>query len=297
MSSDQPDTKRSFVNQAWLCGVLLTAGIVASYWDSFATTVSRWMDDPNYSHGWIVPIVSLCFAWMGYRKHGPLMRRRVASAAQWHGWLFVTVGVGFHLWAWLTRDAFVDIVAVVVFLRGMLWILGGRRGVRAYSAAVTFLLFAAPLPFGWQQWLANELQHFVSVASASSLAVFGVPVLREGYFLHFPNSTLEIAETCSGLRQLSAFLAGGFVIGIFLNRGGWFTFSMVALALPIAVVSNCVRVIITGLVLHSGHAAWAQGMFHSMEGLGVILVGFLIQAALATLIAKCIHKIQTPVVL
>ncbi len=289
-------TLRSFVRQPWLAAVAIAGALIASYWDSLSTTIERWQADPNYGHGWIVPLASLGFAWRGYRKHGPLLRCRIPKATQFHGWLFILVGIGFHLWAWLTRDAFVDIVAMVIFLRGTLWVLGGRRGVRAYASAATFLLFAAPLPFGWQQWLANELQHFVSITSESALAVFGVPVLREGYFLHFPNNSLEIAETCSGLRQLSAFLAVGYVIGVFSNRGSWFTGAMVLFALPIAVCANCLRVIVTGLVLYGGHDEWAEGMFHSMEGLGVILTGFVLQTALATVIAKSIGRTRQPVV-
>ncbi|MDA1017634.1 MAG: exosortase/archaeosortase family protein [Planctomycetota bacterium] len=282
----RPESKAARVLRTSLLVLAPAVAIVLIYGETLLDLADRWSDDPNYSHGWAVPFVSLAFAWRGFKSHGSLIRKRIPTTCVLQGVVCLVLGLALHAWSWLAAWLFMDVVSLVILLRGALWLLGGRRGIRAYAPAVTLLIFMAPLPFGTQLWIANHLQHSVSVIAETSLAVLDVPVIREGYFLHFRNHTLEIAEACSGLRQISAFLATGFVIGALLNRGRAFLTFMLVCSIPIAVLANCLRVIVTGLIIHLGSAEWAQGFFHHLEGMGIVLVGFILQGLLASVILR-----------
>ena len=67
-----------------------------------------------------------------------------------------------------------------------------------------------------------------------------------------------------------AILALGLVIGHLSDRGAWFRWTLGLVSLPIAVVANCVRIVLSGLVLVFAGRAWAEGVFHSIEGLAIV---------------------------
>jgi exosortase len=109
----------------------------------------------------------------------------------------------------------------------------------------------------------------------------GVPVYQEGYFLHLPGFTMEIAGACSGLRQLVAIVALGVAIGYLSGRGSVFRWSLGLLAIPIAVAANCLRVVLSGVIIMKAGRDWGEGVFHAIEGLAIIALsaGLLVAAA------------------
>ena len=85
-------------------------------------------------------------------------------------------------------------------------------------------------------------------------------------------SALNVAEACSGLRMLMAFMAMGVAVAFFTRRAWWQRIIMVASCLPIAVLCNAVRVTTTGLLTITGHADYAQGTPHQLFGILMLLI-------------------------
>ena len=260
--------------------------LAAIYAQTFSDLATRWSIDPNYSHGWLVPLASGLFAWKGLATGGAPWRRRVSRRAASAGSLRIALGLLIHLQAWFLGFLLLDVAALIVILQGMLLLAGGRRALRTYGFAAGYLIFMAPLPFLWQQPLAIFLQQTVSSTSAALLTAVEVPVLQEGYLLHLPGQTLEVAEACSGLRQLSTFLALALAVGALQRSARWIRVLLALVALPIAVLSNLVRIGITTAVLLWAGPEWAEGVFHTLEGLAVAAVGMGLLLGAAWLLAK-----------
>jgi exosortase len=266
---------------AWLSLLLPVAIVATIFWPLFPELVKSWDTDPNYSHGFLVPFMSLAFAWMAWRDSRVGFSRVVSKREFAEGMLQIVFGFLLHLAMWFTRNFFLDALALVCVLHGLLLVWGGRAASRAYGFSLVFLMFAAPLPIHWYQPVALFLQQLVSQVSTVLLKLLGVPVYQEGYFLHLPGFTMEIAEACSGLRQLVAIVALGVAIGHFSGRGAVFRWSLGLLAIPIAVVANCVRVVVSGVLVMSAGREWGEGVFHAVEGLAIIALsaGLLVFAA------------------
>ena len=243
------------------------------YFHTFGELAQLWAKDVNNSHGWMVPLVSAIFAWRVWKQHGPPWKRCVAPRSVGLGLAGISFGLLLHAEAWFNSALLVDIVALVVILYGTVLVMGGRRTSRAYGFPILFLLFLAPWPPGWYPYLANELQWVVSAVSAEVLVFGGLPVMRDGYLLHLPGHSIEVAEACSGMRQLNFFVVMSVVVAELNGGSRWSRLALFIIALPIAVLSNCVRIVLTAVVLVVAGPRYAEDAFHSLEGTAVAAIG------------------------
>jgi exosortase len=256
------------------------------YWPTAVELVRVWSVDPNYSHGFIVPVVSLLFAGLAWKRFGIPIRGHVAAGTVTLGAMEILLGLGLHILGWMLGHLLFDVLSLVCVLRGTLLVLGGADANRAFGFAALFLLFMAPLPMAWHQPLAIELQQIVSGLSAYILEACGVATYREGYVIHLSVYSMEVGAACSGLRQLTAVLALGVALGHLANRGAWFTGVLALVSLPVAIVANCARVVITGIIAVLFGPKWAEGVFHTLEGLAVVALAALLIVGVASGLAR-----------
>jgi exosortase len=112
-----------------------------------------------------------------------------------------------------------------------------------------------------------------SRVAATVMNASGVPVLREGNKMTLPGGTqLFVAEACSGVRQLTGFLALTTAVAYLSTRPSWYRVVVILSAFPIALSANIARVVLTGFVMHFLHPQYASGAFHTLEGL--LMMGF-----------------------
>jgi exosortase len=276
------DLLRSLIAQpehrVTLAGAIGCLGLLGTiYWSNLRQFVLVWSNDGNYSHGFLVPLISLYFA--------NLVAQRGAVAVR------SGVGVGLALLAasMLGRLATilvpVGIVGDLSFLLGLAGIcalLAGSDALRRYWFAFFFLLFMIPLPVALYARLASPLQLLVSQIATEVLNATGIPVLREGNMMTLPRGVrMFVAEACSGMRQLTGFLALTVAVAYLSARPGWYRFTVVASAVPIAMTANVTRVVLTGFIMHQVNPEYASGAYHTAEGL--LMMGF----GLSLLRAEC----------
>jgi exosortase len=116
------------------------------------------------------------------------------------------------------------------------------------------------------------------------LRTLDIPVLREGNVMILANTTLEVAEACSGIRSLISLLTLGIVYGYFIDRRVWVRALFAAATIPIAIVSNAFRVAGTGVAAHYYGVQAAEGFFHTFSGWMVFIAAFALLFAVVRLI-------------
>ena len=230
--------------------------------------VRVWRTDENYSHGFLVPLISLYFANQAAPRPGaaPLGggdRARPAGVldggqaghgagpGRLPGRPFVPAGLG-----------------------GPLRLLAGTDALRRYGFAIFFLIFMVPLPIALYTKIASPLQLMASQVATVVLNATGVPVLCEGNRLTLPGGVqMFVAEACSGMRQLTGFLALTVAVAYLSTRPSWYRAAVVAAAVPIAITANVARVILTGYIMHHFDPNFASGTYHTIEGLLMMAFG------------------------
>jgi exosortase len=243
---------------------VLTVALLTFFYRHTAVDLElRWRIDPSSSHGYLIPLAA---AWLFRRRwlltpgidHQGVPKSEFAC-----GIAAIVTGVVLHLVAALTTAVSLDGAGLVLLAFGLLWCWGGRRAARSFGPAILFLIFMVPLPFAWQQPVGEFLQHFVSATSEASLGLCGLVVHREGYILHLPGHVLEVAQGCSGIRQITVFLG----ISVFFGLIGGSRFHAATM------LAFSTRITMTGLITWHLGPAWATGVLHDLEGLITVLFG------------------------
>jgi exosortase len=177
---------------------------------------------------------------------------------------------------------------MVVVLAGLTLLLLGGAWLRALAFPLAFLVFAVPIPAVIRNVIAFPLQLFAAQTAAFCLGGAGVPVVREGNVIVLAQTTLEVADACSGIRSLQALLALGAVYAYLTQRRLWKRLVLFLSAIPIAIAGNAFRVSGTGFLAHFFGLETAQGFYHSLAGylmFGVAFVGLLICGSLLNRVA------------
>lgn len=262
--------------------MLIAAGLVlAIYAPTLLAMAAIWSVDPDYSHGFLVPIAAVAFAVMCYRRgEGSGPADTVGRDETISGALAIACGLLLHAGAWLFGNLLIDGVSLIIVLRGLLELLGGARTKRRYAFPVLFLIFMAPWPPAWIQPLSLALQQAAAVVATWTFNLLGIAAFRQGDRIFLTNDVLGVGAACSGLRSLMAILCLAAAIAFFgKDRRPWYRWGVFLSAPIVAVVANWIRVVATGLIAQFIGPEWARGIFHQGEGLivsllaGILLLG------------------------
>jgi len=262
-------------------GLILLGLMTALYHEIFAGLFYDWDNDPNYSHGFIVPFMSAYFV---YERWGQL--RTLPIQPNMFGIPILILGVTMLIIGSVGAELFAQRVSFIGVVMGLILLILGKRILLTLSLPIVFLLFMIPLPAIVVNTIAFPLQLFAAQTATFCLFNLGIPVLREGNLISLAGTTLEVAEACSGLRSLVALLALGTVYAYFSQRQMWKRWALVLLSIPIAIIANAFRVTGTGVLANYWGAEAAEGFYHTFEGWIVFVVAFILLLACGTFIAK-----------
>jgi exosortase len=249
--------------------LLVAAGFLLLYRHVLAKLALDWWTDDNYSHGFFIIPIAAYLAWeRRARFFAAAQQPTVVGLIILVGSVLVLVGGVLGSELFLTRISLLGTtVGIVLFFFG--W---ARLRVLAFPLA--FLILMIPLPAIVFNQIALPLQLQASRFGEGVLGVVDIPVLREGNVLILANTTLEVAQACSGIRSLISLLTLGIVFGYFVDSRGWVR-SLIALSsVPVAIVANGARVAGTGIAADYMGPAAAEGFFHEFSGWIVFVAAF-----------------------
>jgi exosortase len=267
--------RTSVVIAAALCAV----SFVWLFHDVIAHLASDWSSDPNYSHGFLIPPVAAYLVWERRRQ---LMAMAPSSSVL--GALCILGSVGVLLIGVLGAELFLTRIALLGTLAGIVVFLFGWGHLRVVSFPLLFMLLMIPLPTIVFNQIAFPLQLLASRVGEVGLSAAGIPVLREGNIIVLANTSLEVAEACSGIRSLITLLALGIMYGYFTDSRSSVRVLIAASTIPVAIIANSARVAGTGIAAHYYGAAAAQGFFHTFSGWLVFVVAFILLSLVARLV-------------
>jgi exosortase A len=240
---------------------VLCAGIGVVYFDVLRRLVLQWINDPNFSHGFIVPLFSGFLVW----QRRPELRK-LEIRPGWLGLAIMAAALMELVVGTLGAELFLARTSLVILLGGMVVYLLGWNWLRAMAFPWGFLFLMIPIPAILFNQIAFPLQLMAAQLATGLLSVLGVPVLREGNVIHLASMTLEVVEACSGIRSLVSLLTLALIYGSLLDTSLLRRTLLAVGAVPIAVVANGFRITGTGLLGEYWDPEKAMGFFHVFSG-------------------------------
>jgi len=253
---------KSWERHAWLLQAFVLLGLIGFlYHGILAALVLDWWNDPNFSHGFVIPVFSLFVVWQ--------QRKRLAApplAPSWLGLAVIAGALVVLIVGNLGAELFLSRSSSVLLLGGMIIYFAGWRHFRALLFPWGVLFLMIPIPVIIFNEIAFPLQFLASQFATWLLSVLGVPVLREGNVIHLPVMSLEVVEACSGIRSLVSLTALAVIYAYFVEARNLWRAALVIAAIPIAVAANGLRIMGTGLVVQYWDPQKGEGFFHTFSG-------------------------------
>ena len=271
------------VGETWLVGasVLIGGLVIVLYYEVLWGLGADWYNNPDYSHGFLVPFLSFYFIW----ERWEVLKEEIPSPSLW-GLAVLSVGLLALLVGLIGAELYIQRASLIVVLSGLILLILGWKYLWMLSLPIGFLVFMIPLPAIIVNSIAFPLQLFAAQTASFCLFSLGIPVLREGNLIMLASTTLEVAEACSGLRSLLALLALGTAYGYFSTNVIWKRWMLIILSVPIAIVANAIRVSGTGILAHYFGAEAAEGFYHTFEGWLIFLVAFVLLFLCGTILGR-----------
>ncbi len=242
--------------------------------------VKQWLEDPNYRHGLLIPIVIF---FMIKRKHSKL--RAVQSTGDSAAGAIVLAVASVALIAGTAAsELFTSRISLVIFLIGSAVFLAGARFASRLAEEFVLMLLMIPLPYIFYYRLTFPLQLLSARLSGGLLKSLQVNVIRKGNIIVLPNYTLEVVAACSGLRALMTMVTLSVVIAAFSGYSISRKIILVACSVPVAVAANTFRLSITALGAYLVGSGFADGILHQVSGLIVFLTGLLLLMAINSIL-------------
>jgi exosortase len=258
----------------WKTGLLLFV-LAWLYVGIIARLAAQWWHDPNFSHGFFVPLFSAYVVW----RKKPVLERLPRSPSS-YGILVVALGLGMLILGNLGAELFLSRFSLLVVLAGLVISFLGWSHLRVLLFPGLFLILMIPIPAILFNQITFPLQMLASKLASGLLPLMGVPVLREGNIIQIPAMPLEVAEACSGIRSLLSLATLTVIYGYLLEPKVAVRTILAISSIPIAVAANSLRIVGTGLMVQYWDPDKAEGFFHLFSGWLIFLVSLLLLFAL-----------------
>lgn len=262
----RPPLKQTTV-AAFVVGIL-AAVLLWSFWPTLELLAERWSIDPQYSHGFLVPIFAVVILYV-----------RRPETVTWQpsiwGLLILAVSISLRWFSARLDWTHVDGACFVGALLGTTLLVGGWEVFRWSAPAILFLAFMVPLPDVINDGIAVPLRRLATIVSTYVLQTFGYPAIAEGNTIQIDDIRLGVVHACSGLGMLMTFLALATAMAIIVPGPLIDRCVLVASAVPIAVFANVFRITVVAMVdVHFGEDH--HDLIDKIFGLPMMLLALLL---------------------
>lgn len=280
--------------------IVLAALMTWVFWDFLYRQVKWSIEKPaDWGHTLVIPFIAGYFVWL--RRKDLL---KIGFKTTWIGFIPVVVGIAWYmacvfgpqvLWHHNLRGA-----GVAITLFGIVLLFCGWRAMLILWFPLLYLVvFGQVISDRFMEIVTFKLQDITARGSWFVMMLGGMDVERQGNSLYlwtegasepFP---LNIAEACSGMRMLMAFLALGVAMAYTGLPRLWQRVLLVLLAFPTAVAVNIMRVVTLAL-LSRVDPDFTAGEFHTFVGLVWLVPAFLIYLGLVWIIRNTVVEKPGP---
>lgn len=256
---------------------LLAAAFSFVYWDHFIRLFRYWVENPDWSHGFLIPV--FCIYFVNSR------RAELAAAPIRPSWLGLPVlltALVCYFSAIYLKYGYPQPLSMVIAIAGIVILCCGWRVFWITCFAIGFLILAMPPPERLYRQVTQPLQQAAAFAAEHVLALLpNVVIERYGINIVFDrigakSGSFTVAGACSGMRSLMAFIALGLAMAYFSPRPFWHRLVLAIIVAPVAVFCNMIRVVITGIFTIYDYGNLAVGTPHAALGILTFALGFVI---------------------
>lgn len=251
-------------------GILAFLGVlIYAYWPTLVWAEDAWRTEPDYSHGYLVPLLAGLLLW-----HRQDTFSGIREAPSWAGVSLILMAIIMRIAGRLLYADFMDAWSMIPLILGVIWVAFGKEAMKWSLPAVVFLVFMMPLPYRAESMLSWKLQGVATSVSTIFLRIFGHPAVAESHVIWLGDQKLMVEEACSGLRIFVGVGALAFFWAAMVKRSWVDRIILLASALPLAIFVNAVRITVYGLLCQVFDDPGSRITIHDWSGYLMIPLAF-----------------------
>ncbi|HUT57251.1 MAG TPA: exosortase/archaeosortase family protein [Phycisphaerae bacterium] len=270
---EEPPAPRGLPLASWI-KIAAIAGlfVLVNFWQ-FQILIPQWRHDADWSHGFMIPLFSLYLLYSRRRELLSAPRRACLPglAIMLLGLLCAALGVT------PVHNHFFSHVAMVLTLFGLVLYLAGPAVMKVAWLPVVYLVLAMPIPGTLYGRIALPLQMLAAKASGAMLHLFGVKIQVTSLRMDIVSMSgvayppLTVAEACSGVRSMMAFVALSVAWAYITDRPAWQRLVLILAGIPVMVACNILRVALTCTMYVFDQPEFGQDLMHEFMGMVLLI--------------------------
>jgi exosortase D (VPLPA-CTERM-specific) len=250
--------------------ILITALAIAFlFFDGLELMVSYWSNREEYSHGFLIPVITLYLIWQRSDQI-----RELSFTGSWLAIPVVAAGLFLYFLGELSTVYTIIQYAFLVVLYGLVWALVGTRVFKIIAIPLLLLVFMVPFPNFIYNNLSSKLQLISSEIGVAVIRLFGISVFLEGNVIDLGSYKLQVVEACNGLRYLFPLMTLGFIVAYFYHAALWKRVVIFLSTMPITILMNSFRIGVIGVMVDNWGQGMAEGFLHDFEGWVIFMACF-----------------------
>jgi exosortase len=246
-------------------GALLALLVISawSYWPTLGDLFKEWQNNEDYSAGQLVPLVAVFFVWVRRKQ----LQECVFKPCWWGGIALLVLAYAGRMYGLLFMFQSAERYSLVLTAAGLVLLVAGWQVFRRVAWILLFLFLMVPLPGRIHNMISGPLQRLATSGSVFILEAFLPHVSRQGNVVMLnENTPMAVAEACSGLRMLTAFVIVAGFIAYMVKRARWHKAVLLASSIPVAVVCNIIRIVVTAVLMLLVSTQAGEKFFHDSAG-------------------------------
>ena len=271
-------------------GLIALAALVWCYVPTIVDLIGEWQENEDYSVGGLVPLAALYLVW---QERKALADCRVRP--MWWGLGLILLGQAMRLSGLLFIFESAERYSLVVTGAGVVLLMAGGQVFWRLRWILLFLLLMVPLPGKVHNLISGPLQNVATGGAVFCLELLGISVAREGNVIVLNDAVpLAVAEACSGLRMLTAFIVVAATMAYIVRRPRWQRTVLLISSVPIAIACNLARLVVTAELYLVASSETAERFFHDFAGLTMMPLAVLILIGELALMNRLVIPDDTP---
>lgn len=264
---------------------MVALSFIALYYHVIYKMVHDWSIDDNYSHGFLIPVISGYLIWQDKKRLSELPIKPSNS-----GLILLLLSIMFFVATYVGAELFTMRFSMILVILSAIVFLYGWQMAKALLLPVGYLIFMIPLPAIIWNKIAFPLKIFATKLSVLVIKAIQIPVYSEGNIIHLANTTLEVVDACSGLRSLTSLLALGAAFALISDHSRLKKIILFLSAVPIAIFVNIFRLSSTAVLARYFGAKVAEGFLHDMSGIIVFFLALTLMYLIHQLMCRVGEK-------
>jgi len=255
-------------SRSLILAALLPLGILVwSYGHTMVSLFNEWQRNDDYSVGQLVPLIAIFLLW---RKRKTLRKCLLKPCWLW-GTALLILAQAARIFAFLFMYQSAERYSLILTTAGLVLMVAGWQVFRCISWIILFLFLMVPLPVRVHNLISGPLQNIATSESVFLLEAFGASVSQQGNVVMLnENTPMAVAEACSGLRMMTAFVIVAAFMAYMVKRSRRQKAVLLFSSIPIAVMCNILRLCVTAILILLVSTEFAEKFFHDFAGLAMM---------------------------